>query len=275
MYKSLSNTNPITLFAGINVIESRNLALECCEELKSVTDRLKIPFVFKASFDKANRSAIESFRGNGLSYGLGVLAEIKETFGVRTLTDIHEPWQVPLVSSVVDILQIPAFLARQTDLVISAASSEKIINIKKPQYMSPYQVKNVVEKFKAAGNEKIIICERGTVFGYDNLVVDILGFGIMRNITNDTPIIFDVTHSLQCRESFSKHSGGRRSQSLDLAKAALATGLAGLFLEVHPSPALAKCDGDSALPISLLEPFLTQIKQLDDLVKSMPKLVIS
>lgn len=270
----VSNSGPFVLFGGINVLESRDLALRSCEEYVRVTQKLGIPYVFKASFDKANRSSIHSYRGPGLEEGLRIFEEVKATFGVPTITDVHETWQAQPVAEVVDVLQLPAFLARQTDLVVALAKTGKAVNIKKPQFMSPHQIVNVVDKFKEAGNDNIILCERGTCFGYDNLVVDMLGFGVMKKVTNNLPIIFDATHALQQRDSGSAASGGRREQIVDLARAGMATGLAGLFLEAHPNPDQAKCDGPSALPLDKLEPFLAQIKAIDDLVKSFAPLDI-
>jgi 2-dehydro-3-deoxyphosphooctonate aldolase (KDO 8-P synthase) len=265
---NLSNSSPFTLFGGINVLESKDLALRSCEEYVRVTQKLKIPYVFKASFDKANRSSVHSYRGPGLEEGLRIFEAVKADFGVSVLTDVHEPWQASIVSEVVDVLQLPAFLARQTDLVVALAKTGKPINIKKPQFLSPSQVSNIVTKFKEAGNNKLMLCDRGTCFGYDNLVVDMLGFGVMKKVTGDLPVIFDVTHSLQQRDPGGAASGGRRQQVVDLARAGMAVGLAGLFLEAHPNPDEAKCDGPSALPIDKLESFLTQIKSIDDQVKS-------
>jgi 2-dehydro-3-deoxyphosphooctonate aldolase (KDO 8-P synthase) len=270
----VSNTGPFVLFGGINVLESRDLALRSCEEYVRVTQKLGIPYVFKASFDKANRSSIHSYRGPGLEEGLRIFQDVKAAFGVPLITDVHEPWQAAQVAEVVDVLQLPAFLARQTDLVVALAKTGRVINIKKPQFLSPAQMGNIVEKFKEAGNEQLILCERGTCLGYDNLVVDMLGFGVMKKVTNDLPIIFDVTHALQQRDPGGAASGGRRQQVADLARAGLAVGLAGLFLEAHPDPDNAKCDGPSALPLDQLEPFLTQLKALDDLVKSFAPLNI-
>lgn len=269
-----SNSKGFTLFAGLNVLESKDLALKTCETFQRVTSRLKIPYIFKASFDKANRSSIHSYRGPGLEEGLRIFEAVKAEFGVPVITDVHEPWQAAPVAEVVDVLQLPAFLARQTDLVVALAKTGRTINIKKPQFLSPTQVLNIVEKFKEAGNDDLILCDRGTCFGYDNLVVDMLGFGVMKKVTGDMPIIFDVTHALQQRDALGTASGGRRSQVLDLARAGMSVGLAGLFLEAHPDPSQAKCDGPSALPLDKLEPFLTQIKAIDDLVKSFSPLVI-
>jgi 2-dehydro-3-deoxyphosphooctonate aldolase (KDO 8-P synthase) len=270
----ISNDSCFTLFGGINVLESRDLALRVCAEYVRVTQKLGIPYVFKASFDKANRSSIHSYRGPGLEEGLKIFEAVKAEFGVPVLTDVHEPWQAQPVAEVVDVLQLPAFLARQTDLVVALAKTGRVINIKKPQFLSPSQVLNIVEKFKEAGNDQLILCDRGTCFGYDNLVVDLLGFGVMKKICGDIPVIFDVTHALQQRGPTGTASGGRRQQVLELARAGMGVGLAGLFLEAHPDPANAKCDGPSALPLDKLEPFLTQIKALDDLIKSFPLLVI-
>ncbi|MCF8186165.1 MAG: 3-deoxy-8-phosphooctulonate synthase [Sulfuritalea sp.] len=271
---SVSNTQPFTLFGGINVLESVDLARRACAEYVRVTDKLGIPFVFKASFDKANRSSVVSFRGPGLEEGLRMFEKLKKEFGVPILTDVHEPWQAPLIAEVVDVLQLPAFLARQTDLVVALAKTGRVVNIKKPQFISPSQVVHIAEKCKEVGNDQIIICERGTSFGYDNLVVDMLGFGVMKKTCADLPIIFDVTHALQQRDSLGSASGGRRQQVVDLARAGMAVGLAGLFLESHPDPNGAKCDGPSALPLDKLEQFLNQIKQIDDLVKSFSSLSI-
>jgi 2-dehydro-3-deoxyphosphooctonate aldolase (KDO 8-P synthase) len=268
------NNLPFVLFGGINVLESHDLALKSCAEYVRVCQKLDIPYVFKASFDKANRSSIHSYRGPGLEEGLKIFEEVKAEFGVPLITDVHEPWQAQAVAEVVDVLQLPAFLARQTDLVVALAKTGRVINIKKPQFLSPSQVLNIVEKFKEAGNDQLMLCDRGTCFGYDNLVVDMLGFGVMKKVTNNLPIIFDVTHALQQRDPLSGASGGRRQQIVDLARAGMATGLAGLFLEAHPDPANAKCDGPSALPLDKLEPFLAQIKAVDDLVKSFAPLVI-
>ncbi len=270
----VDNAKPFVLFGGVNVLESRDLALRSAEEYVRVTQKLGIPYVFKGSYDKANRSSIHSYRGPGLEEGLRILEAVKTTFGVPVITDVHEPHQAAPVAEVVDVLQLPAFLARQTDLVVALARTGRVINIKKPQFLSPSQVKNIVDKFVEAGNPHVILCDRGTCFGYDNLVVDMLGFGVMKKACDDAPVIFDVTHALQQREAGAKASGGRREQVAELARAGMALGLAGLFLEAHPDPAQAKCDGPSALPLDKLEPFLAQLKQLDDLVKGFAPLDI-
>ncbi len=271
---TLNNRSPFTLFGGINVLEDLDSTLLACEKYVEVTQKLGIPYVFKASFDKANRSSIHSFRGVGLDEGMKIFSAIKKEFNVPVITDVHEPWQCEPVAEVCDVLQLPAFLARQTDLVVAMAKTGRVINIKKPQFLSPSQMKNIVDKFKEAGNDQLILCERGSNFGYDNLVVDMLGFGVMKKTCGDLPIIFDVTHSLQQRESGAAASGGRRSQVLDLALAGMATGLAGLFLEAHPNPDQAKCDGPSALPLDKLEDFLVRVKAVDDVVKSFAPLEI-
>lgn len=270
----ISNSLPFVLFGGINVLEDRGSTLEACAHYKRVTDRLGIPLVFKASFDKANRSSIHSYRGVGLTEGLRIFEAVKRDFGVPVITDVHEIDQVAPLAEIVDVLQIPAFLARQTDLVVAVAKSGRVINIKKPQFMSPQQIGHVVSKCREAGNDKTILCERGTSFGYDNLVVDMLGFRRMIDATQGCPVIFDVTHSLQMRESGAEASGGRREQVAELARSGMALGIAGLFLEAHADPDSAKCDGPSALPLRLLEPFLSQIKAIDDLVKGLPALDI-
>ncbi|MBL8337418.1 MAG: 3-deoxy-8-phosphooctulonate synthase [Rhodoferax sp.] len=270
----VDNHRPFTLFGGINVLESKDLALRSCEAYVRVTRKLGIPYVFKASFDKANRSSIHSYRGPGLEEGLRIFQAVKAEFGVPVISDVHEPWQAPVAAEVIDVLQLPAFLARQTDLVVALARTGRVINIKKPQFLSPSQISHIVEKLKEAGNEQVILCDRGTSFGYDNLVVDMLGFGVMKRTCGDLPVIFDVTHALQQRDPGGAASGGRRQQVADLARSGMAVGLAGLFLEAHPDPAAALCDGPSALPLDLLEPFLTQVKAIDDLVKSFPPLNI-
>lgn len=273
-FSKISNAAKFSLFGGVNVLESETFSLQVAEKFVAITDRLGIPFVYKASFDKANRSSIHSYRGPGLEEGLRILEKVKCEFNVPVLTDVHEPWQASVVAEVADILQLPAFLARQTDLVIAIAKTKLPVNIKKPQFMSPTQVINIVNKFVEAGNNSLMLCDRGTCFGYDNLVVDMLGFGVMKQVTNNRPIIFDVTHALQQRDPSGSSSGGRRQQIVDLARAGMSVGLAGLFLEAHPRPDEAKCDGPSALPLGQLEEFLIQIKAIDDLVKSFKPLTI-
>ena len=270
----IDNNAPFVLLGGVNVLESRDFALRVAEHYVEVCARLGIPYVFKASYDKANRSSIHSFRGPGLDEGLTILAEVKAKFGVPVITDVHTPEQAAPAAEVCDIIQLPAFLARQTDLVAAMAATGAAINIKKPQFLSPSQMANIVEKFAECGNTRVMLCERGSNFGYDNLVVDMLGFGVMKRTCNNVPLIFDVTHALQCRDSGGAASGGRRSQVVELARSGMALGLAGLFLEAHPDPDKALCDGPSALPLKQLEPFLQQVKAVDDLVKSLPPLHI-
>ena len=272
--RTFANDQPMVLIGGINVLESAELAMESAAEFVRVCDQLSLPYVFKASFDKANRSSIHSFRGPGLEAGLKILADVKSTHNVPVLTDVHTPEQAAPVAEICDILQLPAFLARQTDLVEAMARTGAAINIKKPQFLSPEQMANVVEKFRECGNDQLMVCERGSNFGYDNFVVDMLGFEVMSQATGGCPLIFDVTHSLQRRDPGEAASGGRRDQVLKLAKAGAAVGIAGLFLEAHPNPDEALCDGPSALPLAQLEPFLEQVKAVDALVKSQPELTI-
>ena len=273
--RTFANDQPMVLIGGINVLESAELAMESAAEFVRVCEQLALPYVFKASFDKANRSSIESFRGPGLDEGLKILADVKSTHNVPVLTDVHTPEQAAPVAEVCDILQLPAFLARQTDLVAAMARTGAPINIKKPQFLSPEQMANVVAKFRECGNDQLMVCERGSNFGYDNLVVDMLGFDVMREATGGCPLIFDVTHALQRRDPGDAASGGRRAQVLKLAKAGVALGIAGLFLEAHPNPDEALCDGPSALPMQQLESFLEQVKAVDVLVKSQPDLSIA
>ena len=270
----VSNEKPMVLFGGMNVLESRDMAMQVAEAYVGVTEKLGIPYVFKASFDKANRSSIHSFRGPGLDEGLKILQEIKQTFNVPVITDVHEADQAAPTAEVCDVIQLPAFLARQTDLVAAMAKTNAVINVKKPQFLSPSKMGNIVDKFRECGNEKIMLCERGACYGYDNLVVDMLGFRTMKDVSGGLPLIFDVTHALQCREAQGAASGGRRQQVAELGRAAIALGIAGLFLEAHPNPDSAKCDGPSALPLDKLEPFLKQMKAFDELSKQQPDLQI-
>ena len=269
----IGNNKPLTLMGGMNVLESRDLAMQVAEDFKKVTDKLNINYIFKASFDKANRSSIASYRGPGLEEGLNILKEVSDEFDVPVITDIHEPDQAEPVSEICEVIQIPAFLARQTDLVNAAASTKSIIQFKKPQFLSAPEMKNVVEKCVAAGNSNIILCERGNSYGYNNLVVDTLNFQILKKFM--TPVIFDVTHSLQLPGGLGGSTDGRREYVLSLAKAGISQSIAGLFLEAHPNPDEAKCDGPCALPLSILEEFLTQIKELDDFIKQQEDLDIS
>ncbi|MCG8315671.1 MAG: 3-deoxy-8-phosphooctulonate synthase [Pseudomonadales bacterium] len=262
----IGNNKPFVLFGGMNVLESRDLAMQVCEAYVNVTEKLGIPYVFKASFDKANRSSVNSFRGPGLDEGIKIFEEIKSTFNVPVITDVHEPHQAQPIAEVADIIQLPAFLSRQTDLVVAMAKTGAIINIKKAQFLAPLEMRHIIKKCEEAGNDNIILCERGSSFGYNNLVVDMLGFGVMKQF--NCPIFFDVTHSLQQPGGLAESAGGRRAQVTELARSGMALGLAGLFLEAHPDPAAAKCDGPCALRLEKLEPFLAQVKAIDELVKS-------
>lgn len=264
----VANHLPFVLFGGMNVIEEDKTVMKVCEHYLNITNMLNIPYVFKISFDKANRSAVNSYRGPGLELSMSLFQKLKKEFGVKLITDVHEINQVSIVSEVVDVIQLPAFLSRQTDLIATVAQTKLPINIKKPQYMSPTQVQHIVDKCRFFNNNQVILCERGTVFGYDNLVVDILGLNVMHKVSGGCPIIVDVTHSLQMRDLFSPISGGRSSQIFDLARASIAVGIAGIYLEAHPNPDTAKCDGHSALPLEKLEYFLSQLKSIDELIKS-------
>ena len=262
----IDNLAPMTLMGGMNVLESRDLAMMVAEKFKEVSQKLNISYIFKGSFDKANRSSINSFRGPGIEEGLKILQEVSTTFEVPVITDIHEPDQAKAVSEVCEVIQIPAFLARQTDLVSAAAKTDSIIQFKKPQFLSAPEMSNIIEKCSAAGNDKIILCERGNSFGYNNLVVDTLNFQILKELSK--PVMFDVTHSLQLPGGLGSATGGRREYVLSLAKAGISQSIAGLFLEAHPNPDEAKCDGPCALPLSVLEEFLKQIAELDEFVKN-------
>lgn len=267
---TIANDAPFVLFGGMNVLESASMADEVCDAYAQVTQKLGIPFVFKASFDKANRSSVSSFRGPGMEKGLAIFSDLKSRYNVPIITDVHEPHQAKPVAEVADIIQLPAFLSRQTDLVVAMAESQAIINIKKAQFLAPHEMRHIITKCEEAGNDKIILCERGSSFGYNNLVVDMLGFGIMKAL--GCPVFFDVTHSLQQPGGRADSAGGRRAQVTELARSGMALGLAGLFLEAHPDPEQAKCDGPCALRLDKLEPFLAQMKAIDDLVKTLPEL---
>ena len=261
----VANHLPFVLFGGMNVLESRDLAMRIAEHYVEVTSKLGIPYVFKASFDKANRSSVHSYRGPGLDEGLKIFEEIKRTFKVPLITDVHEPYQTAPVAEVVDVIQLPAFLARQTDLVVAMAKTGAVINVKKPQFLAPHEMRHIITKFKEAGNEQVLLCERGSSFGYNNLVVDMLGMDEMKQYG---PVIFDATHALQKPGGRESSADGRRAQAAQLARSGMALGLAGLFIEAHPDPNLAKCDGPCALPLAKLEAYLVQMKAVDDLVKS-------
>ncbi len=269
-----SNSTNFCLIGGINVLEDYDSTLYAAKHYQEVCKKLNIDLVFKASYEKANRSSINSYTGPGLKDGILILSKIKEKLDIPIISDVHLPDEVDIASKVCDVIQLPAFLARQTSLIKAMAKSTCVINIKKPQFISPSQMFNIVDKFKQYGKQDLLICERGTSFGYDNLVVDFLGIGVMKKSCGDLPIVFDVTHSLQCREASSEVSGGRRSQLFDLAKSGIATKISGLFLESHNDPEIAKCDGPSALPLSKLEEFLIPLKEIDHLIKKQKDLKI-
>lgn len=269
----VSNQKPFVLFGGLNVLESESLALEVAEQFQLVCQRLGIEYIFKASFDKANRSSISSFRGPGLDKGLQILGEVKSRFKLPVITDVHEPAQAAAAAEIADVIQLPAFLSRQTDLVTAMAKSGAAINIKKAQFLAPREMAHIIKKFEEAGNHRLMLCERGSCFGYNNLVVDTLGFGIMKQL--GYPVIFDVTHALQMPGGLSDAAAGRRQQVFELGRAGMSQGLAGLFLEAHPDPDKALCDGPCALPLNLLEDFLVQMKSVDDLVKAMSEVQVS
>ncbi len=270
----ISNDLPIILIGGLNVIENPELTFETAKKIKHICKKLDIKFIFKASYDKANRSSINSYRGPGLLKGIEIFREIKKELNISIITDVHSPKEAEIASEVCDVIQLPAFLARQTDLVEAMAKTKKIINIKKPQFLSPNQIRNIIDKFLHYGNENLMVCERGTNFGYDNLIVDFLGFDIIKKNCMNIPLIFDVTHSLQCRDLNGTKSGGRRQQIVNLALAGASTKIAGIFIETHPNPQDALCDGPSALPLSKLEDLLKQIISIDKLVKRFPKIEI-
>lgn len=267
----VANDKPFVLFGGMNVLESRDLAMKIAEHYVEVTQKLNIPYVFKASFDKANRSSVNSYRGPGLDEGLKIFEEIKSTFNVPIITDVHESYQAQPVSEVVDVIQLPAFLARQTDLVVAMAKTGAIINVKKPQFLAAHEMRHIISKFGEAGNENILLCERGSCYGYNNLVVDMLAMDEMKNYA---PVIFDATHALQKPGGRADSADGRRAQATQLARSGMAIGIAGLFIEAHPDPSKAKCDGPCALPLDKLEPYLIQMKAIDDTVKSFDALII-
>jgi 2-dehydro-3-deoxyphosphooctonate aldolase (KDO 8-P synthase) len=259
---------PFFLIAGPCVIEGATLTQEIAGKLKEVTSRLAIPFVFKASYDKANRSSSKSYRGPGLDEGLKVLEDVRRAVGVPVLTDVHEDTPMAEVAAVVDVLQTPAFLCRQTNFILSVASQGKPVNIKKGQFLSPWEMKNVVDKARSTGNQQIMVCERGFSFGYNNLVSDMRSLSIMRD--TNCPVVFDATHSVQLPGGQGSASGGQREFIPVLARAAVASGVAGLFMETHPEPAKALSDGPNAWPLGRMEALLTTLKELDRAVKATP-----
>ena len=265
----IGNQESMTLMGGVNVLESDSVVMKVAEKFAETTARLKINWIFKGSYDKANRSSIASYRGPGLEEGLRMLEKVKSEFDVPIVTDIHEPSQAKPVSKVSDVIQIPAFLCRQTDLVAAAANTQRIIQFKKPQFLSAIEMKNVIEKCIQAGNKNIILCERGNSYGYNNLVVDMLNFQIMKDL--GVPVIFDATHSLQLPGGLGNAAGGRREYLLPLAKAGISQGIAGLFIEAHPDPDSAKCDGPCAISTDDIPNVLGKLSKLDEFVKNQDK----
>lgn len=262
---TMSSELPFGLICGPCAIESRDMAMQTAETLTQMTEKLNIPFVYKSSFDKANRTSISGKRGAGLEEGLKILQEIRDTFKVPVLTDAHDAHQMPAVGEVVDVIQIPAFLCRQTDVLVAAANTGKVVNVKKGQFLAPHDMSNVAEKIAESGNEHILLTERGTSFGYNTLVTDYRGLRIMAD--TGYPVVFDATHSVQMPGGNGKSSGGKREFVEPLARAAVAVGVAGLFIESHPNPAVAFSDGPNMVPMDKLEGLLTTLKSLDDMVK--------
>ena len=263
---NIGNLETMTLMGGVNVLESDSIVMNVAEKFAESTRNLNVNWIFKGSYDKANRSSISSFRGPGIEEGLRMLEKVKSQFHVPVITDIHEPSQAEQVAEVADVIQIPAFLCRQTDLVVAAAKTKKIIQFKKPQFLSVTEMKNVIEKCSQAGNSKIILCERGNSFGYNNLIVDMINFQIMKEL--DVPVIFDATHSLQLPGGLGHAADGRREYLLPLAKAGLSQCIAGLFIEAHPDPDNAKCDGPCAISSDEIPKVVSQLADLDDFIKN-------
>ena len=265
----IGNKEPMTLMGGVNVLESESVVMRVAEKFAQATNDLNINWIFKGSFDKANRSSISSYRGPGLEEGLRILEKVKNSFDVPVVTDIHEPTQAKPVAEICDVIQIPAFLCRQTDLVVSASKTQKIIQFKKPQFLSAPEMQNVIEKCVEGGNSQIILCERGNSFGYNNLVVDMLNFQIMKDF--NVPVIFDATHSLQLPGGLGNAAGGRREFLLPIAKAGVSQCIAGLFIEAHPNPDEAKCDGPCAISSDKIFSVLSQLSSLDKFIKEQEK----
>ena len=261
----ISNESPLLLIAGPCVIESKTLAEEVAGKLKEITDRLSIPFIYKSSFDKANRTSLKSYRGPGIDEGLKILDGVKKNIGIPILTDIHEDSPLDEVASVVDVLQTPAFLCRQTNFILNVVAQNKPVNIKKGQFLSPWEMKNVVEKAKSTGNENILVCERGFSFGYNNLVSDMRSLVVLRE--TGCPVIFDGTHSLQLPGGKGNSSDGQREFIPPLARAATAVGIGGIFIETHPEPEKALSDGPNSFPLKNIESLLIDLKSIDELVK--------
>jgi 2-dehydro-3-deoxyphosphooctonate aldolase (KDO 8-P synthase) len=264
----VSNDTPFILIAGPCVIESETLAQEVAGSIKEITNQYKIPYIFKSSFDKANRTSLHSYRGPGIEDGLKILQSVKEKINVPVLTDVHEDTPLDEVSSVVDVLQTPAFLCRQTNFILKVAAQNKPVNIKKGQFLSPWDMENVVKKAKSQGNNNILVCERGYSFGYNNLVSDMRSLVIMKE--TKCPVIFDATHSLQLPGGKGNVSDGQKEYIQPLSRAATAVGIAGIFIETHPDPDNALSDGPNSLPLNQLKPLLEQLRVIDDLIKTNP-----
>ncbi|HVC28174.1 MAG TPA: 3-deoxy-8-phosphooctulonate synthase [Gammaproteobacteria bacterium] len=262
------NSQPFFLIAGPDTLESEQLALDVAGHLKQITQRLKIPYIFKGSFDKANRTSGKSYRGPGIEAGLRILAKVQKTVGVPVLTDVHEDTPIEEVAAVVDVIQTPAFLCRQTNFIQRAAKAGKPVNIKKGQFLSPWEMQNVVDKARATGNQQILVCERGFSFGYNNLVTDMRGLAVMRS--TGCPVVFDATHSVQLPGGQGGSSGGQRQFIPVLARAAIGAGVAGIFMETHPDPDKALCDGPNSWHLRLMEELLVTLKELDTAVKRQP-----
>jgi 2-dehydro-3-deoxyphosphooctonate aldolase (KDO 8-P synthase) len=256
----------LSFILGPCVVESAKHAMFMATEIRDICDRVGVKFIYKSSFDKANRSSIQSFRGGGMDFGLEVLAQVKSELGLPVITDIHEPWQAEKAAAVADMLQIPAFLCRQTDLLVAAAETGKAVNVKKGQFLAPWDAKNIVDKLQEAGCEQIFLTERGASFGYNNLVVDLRSFPVMRSF--GFPVIFDVTHSLQLPGGLGKATDGQGQYIENFARAGVACGVDGVFMEVHDNPSAAPSDGPNQLPLSRLENLLAKLKQIHDLVGS-------
>lgn len=257
---------PCVVMGGINVLESRDLAFQACETFKTACEKEGLPYIFKASFDKANRSSVHSYRGPGLEEGLKIFSNLKKEFNVPIITDYHEPNQAAPLSEIVDVLQIPAFLSRQTDLVSAGAQTGKVLHVKKAQFLSPWEMKNIKKKCEENGNSKVLFCERGSAFGYNNLIVDMLGMLEMKK--DNLLVTFDVTHALQLPGGKGTAAGGRRDFSIPFARSGTALGITGVFVEAHPNPDEAKCDGPSALPFSEIQNFVSNVAKVDRLVKN-------
>jgi 2-dehydro-3-deoxyphosphooctonate aldolase (KDO 8-P synthase) len=257
--------NPLVIIAGPCVIENEEITFTTARKLKEVCDRLGISFIFKSSFDKANRTSGSSFRGPGIDRGLKILSEVKKKFSIPVISDIHAVDEVRPAAEVLDALQIPAFLCRQTDLILSSSRTGKPVNVKKGQFLAPWDVKHIIEKFTSTGNQNLLLTERGTSFGYNNLIVDFRGFSVIRSF--GYPMLFDVTHSLQLPGGEGSSSGGQREYAPSLARAAVATGVDGLFIEVHPDPMKALSDASTMIPLNKIEGLLQQTKTLHDMVR--------